>query len=127
MESPKAVLFLCASHQGHKDLCRLIAVDMRKAYFYALVTRRIFVHIRVEDRAPEDEGKVARLNLSLYGTQDVAQNLANTFKQFLNQCGFTTGRASPCNFEGDMVLTFHRDIFHCQRVYSELAMDEERV
>ena len=57
---------------------------------------------------------VARLNLSLYGTRDAAQNWAVTLTQFLNERGFVTGRASPCNFhhlERDMVLTVHGDDF----------------
>ena len=105
---------MCASHQRHKDPWRLMAVDVRRATFYAPATKPIFIHILAEDRTPEDAGKVARLNLSFYGTREAAQNSANTLTHFLSQCGFTTGRASLCNFcyaERDMVLTVHGDDF----------------
>ena len=91
-----------------------MAVDVKKAYFYAPAIRPIFIHIPAEDRTPEDAGKVARLNLRFYGTRGAAENLANTLTQFLNQCGFTTGRASLRNFchaERDMVLTVHGNDF----------------
>ena len=78
LESLKAVLSLCASHRSHKDPWRLMAVDVKMAYFYAPATRPIFIHIPAEDRTPEDAGKVALLNLSFYGTRDAAQNFANT-------------------------------------------------
>ena len=45
LESRKAVLSLCASHPGHKDPWRLIAADVKRAYFYAPATRPIFIHI----------------------------------------------------------------------------------
>ena len=82
--------------------------------FYAPATKLIFIHIPAEDRNPEDAGKVARLSLSLYGIRDAAQNWANTLTQFLNQCGFTTGFAFPCNFHNakrNMVLIVYGDDF----------------
>ena len=114
LESLKTVLSLCASHQRQKDPWRIMAVDVKRAYFYAPATRPIFIHIPAEDRNSEDAGMVAKLNLSLYGTRDAAQNWAVTLIQFLNERGFVTGRASPCNFhhlERDMVLTVHGDDF----------------
>ena len=63
-----------------------MAVDVKRAYFYAQATRPIFIHIPAEDRNPEDAGYVARLNRSLYGIRDAAQNWANTLTQFLTQC-----------------------------------------
>ena len=114
LESLKTVLSLCASHQCQKDPWRIMSVDVKRAYFYAAATRPLFIHIPAEDRDSEDAGMVAKLNLSLYGTRDAAQNWAATLTQFLNERGFITGRASPCNFhhpEKNMVLTVHGDDF----------------
>ena len=86
LESFKAVLSLFANHQGHEDPWRVMAVDVKRAYFYAQATRPVFIHIPAEDRNPEDAGYVARLNFSLYGIRDAAQNWANTLTQFLTQC-----------------------------------------
>ena len=61
-----------------------------------------------------DEGKVARLNLSLYETRDAAQNWVKEYTTFLEECGFKTGLASPYNFEHvnrELKLTVHGDYF----------------
>ena len=42
-----------------------MGMDMKSAYYYAVATRPIFIHLPMEDRTPEDAGIVAQLNLSL--------------------------------------------------------------
>ena len=86
----------CASNQDRQDPCRIMSVDVRRAYFDAKATRPVYIEIPIEDFEPGDEDKVARLNLSLYGTRDVAQNWAKEYTTFLEECGFKTGLASPC-------------------------------
>ena len=57
---------------------------------------------------------VGRLNLSLYGTRDAAMNWAKTYTKVLNDIGFVTGKASPCNFfhpERKISMTVHGDDF----------------
>ena len=59
-------------------------------------------------------GKVAQLNLSLYGTRDAAQNWTKEYTHLLQSAGFTVGKASPCNFYHEsrgMALTVHGDDF----------------
>ena len=59
-------------------------------------------------------GKVARLNLSIYGTRDAAQNWAKEYTTFLEECGFKAGLASSCNFEHmyrELKLMVHGDDF----------------
>ena len=53
-----------------------MSLDVRRAYFYAKATRPVYIEIPIENFKPGDESKVARLNLSLYGTRDAAQNWA---------------------------------------------------
>ena len=74
LESLKAVISVCASNQEQARPLRILSIDVKRAYFYAPATRPIFIEIPLEDRQPEDEGFVAQLNLSLYGTRDAAQN-----------------------------------------------------
>ena len=114
LESLKSGLSLRASHQDHKDPWRLMAVDVKRVYFYAAVTMPIFIHILMANPTTEDTGMVAQLNFSLHGTRDAAQNWATTVAKFLNQCGFALGRASLRNFhhvERDMALAVHCDNF----------------
>ena len=49
-------------------------MDVKRAYFYALAKRPLFIELPVKDRLPGDEGSLAQLNLSLYGIRDAAQN-----------------------------------------------------
>ena len=83
LESLKAIISICASHQVGGSPYRVMAVDVKRAYFYAPATRPIFIHIPAEDREPGDEGKVAQLNLSLYGTRDAAFNWTKTYTKSL--------------------------------------------
>ena len=74
----------------------------------------MYIEIPIEDFEPGDEGNVARLNLSLYGTRDAAQNWAREYTQFLAGCGFQAGLASPCNFRHksrELMVTVHGDDF----------------
>ena len=114
LESLKAILALCASRQGGSRPCRVMALDVVRAYFYAPATRAVYIQIPPEDRLPGDEGFVAKLNLSLYGTRDAAKNWAQTHTAFLNQIGFETGKGSTCNFhhqKKQIAMTVHGDDF----------------
>ena len=57
---------------------------------------------------------MGRLNLSLYGTRDAAQNWSIENTRALRAGGFEPGRASPCNFyhkTRDLALTVPGDDF----------------
>ena len=114
LESLRVICSTCASNQDRQDPYRIMSVDVRRAYFYAKATRPVYIEIHIEDFKPGDEGKVARLNLTLYGTRDAAQNWAKEYMMFVGECGFKTGLASPCNFEHvnrELKLTVHGDDF----------------
>ena len=74
LESLKYIISLCATSQRRQRPHRILSIDVSRAYFYAKSIRPVFIQIPVEDRHPGDEGMVGRLNLSLYGTRDAAQN-----------------------------------------------------
>ena len=65
-----------------------MSVDVRRTYLFAKATRPVHIEILIEDFEPGDEGKVARVNLSLYGTKDAPQNWAKEYTTFLEECGF---------------------------------------
>ena len=57
---------------------------------------------------------MGKLNLSLYGTRDAAQNWAQEYTKTLVAAGFRVGRASPCNFFSERTqvsVTVHGDDF----------------
>ena len=74
---------------------RMASIDIKRAYFYAPVRREVYIKIPAEDFEVGDEGRVARLRLSLYGTRDAAQNWAAEYTKQLEKIGFVKGCASP--------------------------------
>jgi len=79
---------------------------------FASQTRPIYIKIPEEDMEPGDEGKVGKLNLSLYGTRDAAMNWAKTYTDHLKSLGFIVGKSNPCNFyhpQREVSCTVHGD------------------
>ena len=114
LESLRGILSICASRQGGQAPYRIMALDVARAYFYAPATRAIYIQIPAEDKLPGDEGSVAKLNLSFYGTRDAAKNWSQTYTAFLTKIGFKIGFGSTCNFshkERGLALTVHGDDF----------------
>jgi hypothetical protein len=114
LESLRLMCSMCASNQDRRDPYRIMSVDVRRAYFYVKTTRPVYIEIPIEDLESGDEGRVAKLNLSLYGTRDAAQNWAKEYTRFLRECGFKSGLASLCNFQHskrELMLTVHGDDF----------------
>jgi hypothetical protein len=91
-----------------------MAIDVKRAYFYAPATRPIYVEIPEEDRTKDDTANVAVLNLSLYGTRDAAVNWVQTYTKVLKSAGFIVGRHSAQNFyhpHRGLAVTVHGDDF----------------
>ena len=76
----------------------MMAVDVKRAYFYAPARREIYFEIKMEDWQPGDEANVAKLTRSLYGTRDAAQNSTEECTRQLVKPGFVTGAATRCTF-----------------------------
>ena len=57
---------------------------------------------------------VAKLNFSLYGTRDAAQNWTEEYAKKLVRLGLSAGVATPCHFQHDekeLFVTVHGDDF----------------
>ena len=114
LEALKMVLSKCAGNQQSRQPYRVMTINVKRAYFYAAAKRSVFIEIPPEDRVPGDESMVGRLNLSLYGTRDAAQNWSEEYTRTMVRAGFKVGRASPCNFyheEWDVAVPVHGDDF----------------
>ena len=117
LESLRMILSICANHQSNLaegENFIVMTNDVKRAYFHAATTRAIYIRIPKEDHEEGDEDMVGRLNLSLYGTRDAAQNWARTVTKLMNSLGFVTGRHSPCNFhhcQRNIAVTVHGDDF----------------
>ena len=100
LEALRIICSICASHQHrfHGMDFRMMSIDVRRAYFYAKSIRPAYIEIPKEDWEPGDEDRIARLNFTLYGTRDAAQNWTAEYTGFLMSIGFATGVASTCSF-----------------------------
>ncbi len=130
LEALRLVCAICANNQTSDKPYRILSVDVRRAYFYAKVNRPVFIEIPAEDRVPGDEGMVAKLNLSLYGTRDAAQNWAAEYTKYLRAIGFQTGRATPCSFKHasrELYVTVHGDAFTITGPNEDLRWLEEQL
>ena len=110
LESLRYILSRSASHKDHL----VMAIDVKRAYFYAPATRAVYIEIPPEDRQPGDEGMVGKLNLSLYGTRDAALNWVNAYTRVLVKAGFEVGKHSAQNFyhrRRGVAVTVHGDDF----------------
>ena len=67
-------------------------------FFHARATRHVYVQIPSEDAQPGEEGVCGKLNYSMYGIRDAAQNWQAEHFQRLIESGFARGAASPCVF-----------------------------
>lgn len=114
LESLRVICSICANNQRRPDPFRILSIDVKRAYFYAKAQRPMFIEIPVEDYEHGDEHRVGKLNLSLYGTRDAAQNWSQEYTNFLKSNGFIVGTATPCSFkhkQRQIYLTVHGDDF----------------
>ena len=67
--------------------------DIARAFFEARAKRKVCIETPAEDRSPQDMGKdlVGLLNMSLYGTRDVAKNWQEEVATMMKAWGFTQG------------------------------------
>ena len=72
--------------------------DISRALFHAKAKREVFVQIPQEDLQPNEREVCGRLNYSMYGTRDAAQNWFEEYTQGLLDVGFQQGKATPCVF-----------------------------
>ena len=111
------MISLCASRQNSKnsdDNFVIMSNDVSRAYFYAPITRPIYIAIPEEDWEARDEETVAKLNLSLYGTRDAAMNGTTRFTGVLLKRGFAKCSGSLSNFHHpirQVSVTDHGDDF----------------
>ena len=98
LEFIRYIISRCASSQWSPRPTRIMINDVKKAYFNAPATRRVFVALPPEDRLPGEEDMCALLLKSLYGTRDAAFNWTEAYTNALIDIGFAKGESSPCSF-----------------------------
>jgi hypothetical protein len=122
LEAVKMIISHAASGGTNRAL---MVIDIRRAYFNAPTRRPVFVDIPPEDWEVGDEGKCAKLNVSLYGTRDAARNWEEELTKFMLAQGAVIGKSCPCVYdinEGDksVKIAVHGDDIVCAGEPAEL-------
>ena len=77
---------------------KIALVDVSRAHFYAPSVRPVFVQLLEEDPESQNPGVCGRLDRTMYGTLDAAEQWSLHYSKVLLQAGFRQGKASPCHF-----------------------------
>ena len=88
LEAVKLVISDCADGQCEGKPVRIGTLGVKRAYYYALVEREVFIALPPEDILEGDGNMVGRLRFSMYGTRDAAQNWARHYTNQLRDLGF---------------------------------------
>ena len=92
-----------------------------------LRSEKVYIKLPKED---EEEGMCGRLNMSMYGTRDAAQNWERVYVDFMERNGFRRGIAHPCVFyhEGKQLwCVMHGDDFTVMGKDEELDWFREKI
>ena len=111
----KKVLFSVAVSQTASSgkPYKLMFIDIKRAYFHAKAVRNVYVDPPEQDYEP---GMCGRLNKSMCGTRDAAQNWEREYESAFLNLGFSQGKSSPCLFylkERDIRVVVHGDDMTC--------------
>ena len=113
----KKMIFSMAVTQGvgwveiKEEGMKVDLIDVRRAYFHAPARRDVYIELPAED---QEEGMCGKLNMSMYGTRDAAQNWEHMYTEWLESSGFKRGVCNPCVFwnKGKNIrLVVHGDDF----------------
>ena len=93
----KLVVSNAASDGKHGKEKVIMAIDVKRLYFYAKPIRETYVELPRGDDRLGDEDQCGLLKLSLYGTRDAAMNWGHEINETMVQLGFINGtRRSAC-------------------------------
>ena len=116
LEALRAVVSLGAREdpRGRHDPVKIYTADVSRAHFYADSVRDVFIELQAEDPRSGGQDLVGKLQKTMYGTLDAAEQWALHYAARLKAAGFIQGRASPCCFHHSrmpVALLVHGDDF----------------
>ena len=95
LEALKIILSMTTSG-NHGEV--VMINDISRAFFHAKAKREVYVQLPSEDGGTTGEPMCGKLNYSMYGTRDAAQNWYEEYSQRLIDNGFEQGKSTPCIF-----------------------------
>jgi len=110
LEAKKILFSMAVTDNGNRAKpLKLDFIDVRRAYFHARAKREVFIELPEEDM---EMGMCGKLDKSMYGTRDAAQNWETEYTAFLTGIGMRQGISNPCIFTHDkrnIRLVIHGD------------------
>ena len=97
LEALRVVLSRAATFEIGGSEREIMVNDVSRAYFYAKMTRPLYIEIPAEDPNASPD-MLGRLRLCLYGTRDAALNWQQTLSDHLVENGFVRGVGHPSVF-----------------------------
>ena len=97
LEALRVILSRAATVDVGGSEREIMVNDVSRAYFYAKMTRPLYIEIPSEDPKASPE-LLGRLRLCLYGTRDAALNWQQTLSDHLVENGFVRGVGHPSVF-----------------------------
>ena len=117
LEAIKMLVSIVASSSGGRvPTKRLMAMDIKRAFLHADMTREVYINLPPEAKEGDKEEMVGLLKKAMYGTRDAPQSWQAHVTSVLKQLGFSAGRANPCLFRHgacDILVSVHVDGFLC--------------
>ena len=122
----KRLLFSNFSSRVMNEKLQISFVDVKKAYFYGIPERTLYVRLPPELNMGKDV--VGKLVRCMYGTRDAGAIWENCYSSCLVNMGFIQGVSSPCCFvhpQWHVMVVVHGDDFTA--VGSPEALDQYQV
>ena len=100
LESLRVLIAITASEDPSKvaDPWVFKVWDVSRAHFYAQSVRDVYIQLPAEDPRAGEPGLCGKLDRTMYGTLDAAEQWALHYTAVLQAGGFVQGTASPCHF-----------------------------
>ena len=90
----KLLISECASRAYEKEACRLMVLDVKRAFLYGRARRDIYIKLPPEDPR-YGTGVVGKLERSLYGTRDAPEIWQDELKSSMEELGFRSCLSNP--------------------------------
>ena len=84
--------------RGQEDPFKAVHVDVSRAHFYADAVRDVYIEVPREDPRSQEPGVCGKLQKTMYGTLDAAEQWGEHYSCTLVDADFAKGKASPCHF-----------------------------
>lgn len=111
------------SQKGPPDGCKLMILDIKKAFRYSGPEDQIYIELPDEDPG-ENYGMVGKLLKAMYRTRSAPQAWHNLVRETFSSLGFVPSNAVPSLFfhqERDIRVCTHVDDFVCSGENSEIT------